>query len=421
MLIQKQRPAIQTKIKSLQRRPSSVLLSALSSREEAERLKSDIEARSLFKELLTRGIVRKAHLRGLIPRDKYLSYRLKEAIAFINRYDLESQPEWSQVFNNARTEEYIDQLAQRWKVPQRELRRLLRLLSAPSSERDSYQSVTPLAEDKLSATTVVLDLGDNVEIIARFVSRYGLSQQDFVNYILSGNYDAQELSARFGCEVREAEIVLNSLSHLEIVEAFTVDTAVHASGLPGTNIPVAENVIAEAHMTSAARLQVRFLDKQVSALYLINYEELEQWQERSSGHAELRSLLQAIQALNERNGALANIVQTISSIQVEFIASGDLSNLRPLSQSEVALRVGYHRSIVSRLIRGQRVLILNRTHSLADLMPRTQEVIARLIDVHPGWTDSQVKKYLTERFNLRISQRAVNYHRNALAKGAKGR
>ncbi len=421
MLTQKPRPAIQTKVKLLQRRPSSVFLRAVSSREEAARLKSEIEGLSLFRELLTRGIIRKAHLQGLVPQDKYLSFRLKEAIAFINRYNLESQPEWSQVFNNAQTEEYIGQLAQRWKVPREELRRLLRLLSTQSSGRDSYQSTIPLAEDKLVATTNVPDLGDIVEVVAGFVSRYGLSQQDFINHVLSGNSDPQALSSLFGCEVNEARLVLKSVSHLEIVAAFTEEAAVHASDLPAGNIPIAENVIAEALMTSDTRLQVRFLDKQVSALYLINYEQLEQWQEGSSGHDQLRSLLQAIQALNERNGALANIVQTISSIQLEFIASGDPSTLRPLSQSEVALRVGYHRSVVSRLIRGQRVMILNRPRSLVDLMPRTKEVIARLISLHPGWTDSRVKKYLAERFNVHISQRAVNYHRNALAKGTKGR
>jgi DNA-directed RNA polymerase specialized sigma54-like protein len=237
---------------------------------------------------------------------------------------------------------------------------------------------------------------------------------------LSGNHDPTELSSRFGCQESEAEIVLNSVSHLEIVEAFREDTVVHASGLTSTHIPVAENVLAEAYMTSAGRLHVRFLDKQVSALYLINYEQLDQWPEQRLEHTQLSSLLQAIQALNERNGALANIVQTISSIQVEFVASGDPSNLRPLSQSEVALRIGYHRSVVSRLIRGQQVLILSKIQSLANLMPSTKEVIAQVLNVHPEWTDSQVKSHLSKRFNVRISQRAVNYHRHALAREAKG-
>src|SRR5215510_1184254 len=122
MLVQRQRPVLNTKAKPVQRRPSNAFLNVISSREEAKRLNSDIEGRKLFNELLTRGVIRKAHFKGLVPQDKYLSHRLKEAIAFINRYRLDSRAEWTEVFNSLQTEGYINQLAQRWKLPTTKLR-----------------------------------------------------------------------------------------------------------------------------------------------------------------------------------------------------------------------------------------------------------------------------------------------------------
>ncbi|HKY42877.1 MAG TPA: hypothetical protein VJM50_07255 [Pyrinomonadaceae bacterium] len=416
MLIQKQRLATQAKLKTLQRRPPNTFLSVLNSREEAERLKSHIESRSLFQELLTRGIIRKVNLRGLIPQDKYLNYRLKEAIAFINRYNLESQPEWSRVFDNEQTEAYVDQLARNWRVPKEELRRLLRLLSAKSNER-GYKPGAPLADHELVAADGVLDVGDRVEKIADFVSRYELSQQDFVNYILSGSYDSRELSSRFGCDITEAEDTLKLVSHLEFIEAFREDSAVESFGLRVARAPE-ENVLAEVRIASGVRLEVRFLDNQKSGLYLVNYRDLEHL-EAPDQAVQIRSLIEAIQALNERSGTLANIVQTISSIQRDFIASGDFLDLRPLSQAEVALYVGCHRSVVSRLIRGEKVLISNRTLLLSELMPRTKDVIGRLLEATPYRTDSQIAKHLLQKFNIRITPRAVNHHRNALAKETK--
>jgi transposase len=411
MLVQRQRPVLNAKAKPIQRRPPNAFLNVISSREEAKRLNSDIEGRKLFNELLTRGVIRKAHFKGLIPQDKYLSHRLKEAIAFINRYRLDSRAEWTEVFNSRQTEEYINQLAQRWKLPTTKLRRLLRLLS--TSSLDNYPAPAQLPSHKAITATNSPDVDHHVETIASFVSRHGINQQDFVNYIMTGGYDAQGLAKRFGCQVAEAETVLKLVSHLEIVDAFREETSLPEYEAP---VPVNENIVAEVRMTDDLRLQVRFIDKQASALYLIDYEQLELFQKPEYEQAEVSSLMQAIHVLNERSGALANIVQTICSMQMEFIASADLCALSPVSQSEIAYRVGHHRSVVSRLIRGQRVLISNKTYSLAELMPRTKEVIARLIQAHPDWTDSQLKQHLEKRFNVQISQRAVNYHRHALTR-----
>ncbi len=257
------------------------------------------------------------------------------------------------------------------------------------------------------------DFSDIVEIASRFVHRHNLSQKDFETYVLSGDYNAQQIAERFGCSLEEADTLLNAIIQLEIIETFSELTAPPTGSVSPPSDH--ETVVAEVVLDGKGQIQLLWHTQRLNTRYRIDHEHLQVWLKMQGDSPELRAILQKVLALNEYAGAMNAIVHTVCVAQREFLLSGDPQDLRPLPQAEVARLTGYHRSVVSRLIRGQLIQTPHGRYRLQSLMPTRKAVIQRLIQTHPEWSDSQIATYLQQRFGGRLSRRAVNYHRQSSA------
>ncbi len=399
-------------LKPTVRRPSPLWQQAFASAKEAQHLAHWLETHPLFRALQSEGIIRKVRWTRYLPCERYLAYMERHAIAFVHRHRLYERPEWQLLLTHPNAEEFLGDLAKRWELPERELRRVVRFLRAQPKLPQELLIADVIGEEVPVVPTV--DEGDFSEVIdlaIAFVRRYGISQQDFADYLLSGRYSARQIAERFGCTVAEAQALLEALDRLELQEMLGEPTVALPSLVTPSKIP-AEQLLAEVWVDEWGQVRWRFMDAQLTQRYLVDRQRLEEWKRQHGENAELPQLLAALQALNERSGTMASLLQTLCRLQRDFLRTGNPLDLRPLTQAEVARQIGCHRSVVCRLIKGQWLKTPHGRIALAELFPSRKEVVNRLHAAHPEWSDRQIANYLRERFGIRLSRRAVTYHRH---------
>jgi hypothetical protein len=394
------------------RRPSPLWQQAFASAKEAQHLAHWLETHPLFRALQSEGVIRKVRWTRFLPYERYLAYMERHAIAFVHRHRLYERPEWQLLLTHPDAEEFLSDLAKRWELPERELRRVVRFLrTQPKPPQELL--IADVSPEEVSAPLAIgeADFSEVVDLAIAFVRRYGISQQDFVDYLLSGRYSARQIAERFGCTVAEAQALIEALDRLELQEMLGEPTVALPSPVTPTKISD-EQLLAEVWVDEMGQLRWRFIDAHLTQRYLVDRQRLEEWKRQHGENAELPQLLTALQALNERNGTIAMLLQTLCRLQRDFLRTGNPLDLRPLPQAEVARQIGCHRSIVCRLIKGQWLKTPHGRLALVELFPSRREVIARLHSAFPDWSDRQIADYLRERFGIRLSRRAVTYHRH---------
>lgn len=360
----------------------------------------DLERDPLFADMLNTGVVRKLSVRGF--RDASFSRRndLAWAIRFVEANNLDRKAKWSSLLESEYPSD-LDAVAAACGVPKEDLHRAIRILQGsvwPSGDK-------PLLDDSRRACfrgTEKID-DDQVQAIGYFVRKYGLSQQDFVDYALSERASATKLATRFGCPLDEAKELLNAVTSIVLYDLLPDGWD---RGVPN------EGIVAE--ITVKNGLEVRFNNTWLVERYAVDRDLLAQYFNDSQPSAGIRSVLDRIEAINERAGALTAIVQVICRKQMDFIYSGNAHALLPLSRSEVARATQYHRSVVSRLVSEKNLRLPHGIFALQDLLPSVGEVVRYLVSTRPDWSDHVVALHMSERYGIPLSRRTVNYHRHRI-------
>lgn len=411
MLASKPNLIPQAQAKPLRHRPSTTFLNSLT-KAGVEAISREIEANSVFHDLLRAGIVRKAQ--AAIPADRDMNYKIGQAVSFVQRHGLHAQAEWQYALDAPYIENKIAAWSEQWNVPERELRRALHFL------RDRAVSLPQAGADTGAREIVApMDTGDwegAFAVAAAFVQQYHLTQQQFVEEVLQGELTTAGIAARFGCSLREAGDLQNVLTRLAIVDQFDADAAQapHQAQPAGA----ADMAAAEAWVDREGVLQVRLLANRAGARYIVDKTEVEPWLKNGESSGEVRALLEQIEAINERAGALMAIIQAACLRQRAFLLSGDRLHLRPLSQAEIARESGYHRSIVSRLAREQWLQTPRGRYALLDLLPTRQQIVRQLTEAYPQWSDAEIATHLFQAFGVYLARRTVNYHRQQQNNGS---
>lgn len=171
--------------------------------------------------------------------------------------------------------------------------------------------------------------------------------------------------------------------------------------------------------------------------YEVNPVALEAFLAREQSQASnVKKLIGRLRLVNTRNRLTDALVRLLMEQQADYIGTGELVRLRPLSQTEVARRLqgrfempGADRSRISRLIRGLSIeLPWGQKLSLQSLCPRARDVHRHLVShvvrreqallvqgsLDAPLTDSEVAQWLSAHFGQQISRRTVAYIRRQL-------
>ncbi|RYX85927.1 hypothetical protein EON83_04000 [bacterium] len=407
------------------RRPPTEYVSLLSQTEREFRSYVDtLETNPAFERLMSDGLISRVRLRGKIPREKYEEFMDEQMMDYLSFYGITHHDGWEKDFLSQHALERAPEIANKYGAPIGDTLRFLRYLTSTGSgglsgvlSRGSGgrsggggdEERSPTMEDTVAGGALV-DLGEVIETTRDFVERYEVSEQEFLDYVLGGEYDADEIAEKFGCSLREAEEVLEAADRVYMAQGYEASgmtpdkKAAPARAVTSNDEPVAFVSIKEGD------LAIQFHNDSIyTQRYRIKPGALKELKKEAPEDA--RDLLMRARYINQRLSALSRLITTLCQSQTDYLGSGDARQLKPLAQAALARDLGEHPSMVSRLIRGKHIETPWGKIPLLFLCQSKTDVVARLIAQHPQLTDQEVVSKLREEYDCHIARRTVAYHR----------
>jgi hypothetical protein len=126
-----------------------------------------------------------------------------------------------------------------------------------------------------------------------------------------------------------------------------------------------------------------------------------------------RSLFKKLEMVNTCKETLYSIINNIIRKQSAFIESGDLKELLPLSQKEMALQMGISPGTLSRAIKFRTIEIpCGREVAIKSLFPNPRRfkslVLKKILESEKGMpSDAVIQTRLAEKYGINISRRSV--------------
>lgn len=149
--------------------------------------------------------------------------------------------------------------------------------------------------------------------------------------------------------------------------------------------------------------------------------------------AEIEELKRKLRLINTRKTIIHKLIEGIKEYQKDYLNSGKLEDLKPLSQLTLSQLTGIDNSIISRVVNnGYMIKSANGSIPLSFLFVKEGNFKKRLIknvldgekaNIESGgisdpYSDEQVKKILKEKYKVIVSRRFVNKCRKELGIGS---
>ncbi len=265
----------------------------------------------------------------------------------------------------------------------------------------------------------------NKEQIIHQIQKLGLEK--FKRYFLfpDSGMPLEEIARECDLEMSTVQKINNLVDELSIMSEFY-----HPSN-------VISNGIHYSKVASVERDERGFFIGYFSASfargrYLIDYDRFEELTAAGvlteAEVKEAKQLFRKLELINSRKQTLTQILQNIVDKQALYLESGDLKSLLPLSEKELAEKIGLAPSTVSRAIRGRSIdAPWGEEIPLKHFFPRPkkfrQELLRQLVESDDGLTsDEAIRVKLWEKFGVAISRRSVaNLRRELKIPAAQGK
>jgi len=413
----------ETQISIRRRRPTEVVELTEKSEPEFRAFIDDFERDPLFLALRERGHISKIGLHGRIPKDRYDAYADVEVIRLIREHGISDVAGWFDDLSRVDAVRNPHAYAPKYRVDAAVIRRVARYLRRLDHDDDMAETSflpdwDPERTPDAAGDARAMSDEDPAEVCSAFVQRYGVEADAFVDLFLSGSPDSRGLAARFGATPAEVQRVLDSIASARIYEAFA-STPVAPSepapaAIPGRTLTVVARVTQEA---DGGMPMLSVADGDIYAqTYRIGPAGIEALFRLADEPKQAEQLLSRLRLINQRKSLLYRVLSAVFEHQFGYFATGDVNRLRPLGQAELARRVSEHPSTICRLLRHRAIRYRGEDRPMRWYFQRKQEVIARVVRVHPEASDRDVARLLDERYGCKISRRTVNYHRQQAAR-----
>lgn len=171
----------------------------------------------------------------------------------------------------------------------------------------------------------------------------------------------------------------------------------------------------------------------VEGRYIINFERFEEIKKAGEFNQnelkEIKVLFDKLRLVNSRKTTIYRVIQNIIEAQCNFLKSGNIKDLKFLTQTSLAEKIGVEASLISRAINGKAVRIpQGREISLKTFFPTKKELGKELIKqiieqektelqnkvIKKPYSDGQIQKKLKEDYSISISRRSVSEWRLGL-------
>ncbi len=165
----------------------------------------------------------------------------------------------------------------------------------------------------------------------------------------------------------------------------------------------------------------------VEGRYIINFDRLEELKKREEFDKKelkkIKTLLDKLRLINSRKTIIYQVIQNIMETQCNFLESGNLRDLEPLTQACLSERIGVDASLISRAISRKAIRTpQGREIPLKTFFPTKKEIGKELVGqiigqeeteiqnriIKKPYSDGQIQKKLKEDYGISISRRSVS-------------
>ena len=288
--------------------------------------------------------------------------------------------------------------------------RLIRHQRFPRTDISSsfYQLKEELIADEGSLD--IESLLFNKEHIIHQIQLLGLEK--FKRYFLfpESGMTLEEIARECDLEVSEVHKINNLIDDFSIRSEFY-----HTSNITSGSIRYSK--VASIEKDETGFFIAYFSAYLARGRYSVDYERFEELKAAGAlTEAEVkgaRQLFKKLELINSRKDTLTQILQGIIDKQSLYLESSDLKSLLPFSQKELAKKIGFAPSSISRAIGGKSIdTPWGREIPLKDFFPRPKrfrlELLRQLLETEKGLSsDEVIKAKLQETFGVAISRRSV--------------
>ncbi|MBI4861219.1 MAG: hypothetical protein HY815_13320 [Candidatus Riflebacteria bacterium] len=389
-----------------------------------ERLESD----PTFRDLVDKGIVRKVHFKGRVPQHRYEETKDEEMVHFFKKYNIARQPDWEHDFLNRAAIGRKHEIAKKYGVPVGELLSVLRYTAFLTTMRDTLPevSVTSTSEDdadflRFTPSESVFDTGPVAEELARFVQRYGVARETFVECFLGLDFDEEAILGKIPCSRPEIARVRALVEKLQVLNSFCVEAVGARQPSAGRHREKFGPIAEFRRVGDTLDVKINLMDDTVyAAKYRITTE-------ADAGEGELTKaqsdFLNQLRAVNQRKNVLHRLIAFLFKYQYKYLLTGNPLDLFPLSQAAAAKAIFEEEATVSRLIRDKTIVtpcgvvpmkfFFHKVSKVVEnlVLLRESQEIARKARSRP-YTDVEIRELLKRVYHVDLSRRSITYHRN---------
>jgi len=288
--------------------------------------------------------------------------------------------------------------------------KLIRHQRFPGTDISSsfYELKEEMVADKVSPDIESFLL--NKEHIVHQIQKLGLEK--FKRYFLfpESGMTLEEIARECNLEVPEVKKINNLIDKVSIMSEFYHPSSVTSGGIRYSKVASVEK--------DEKGFIIGYLSASLArGRYSIDYARFEELKAAGAfteaGVKEARQLFKKLELINSRKDTLTQILRNIIDKQALYLESGDLKSLLPLSQKELAGKIGLAPSSVSRAIRGKSVDTPRGGEiPLKDFFPRPKrfkkELLRQLLETDKELSsDEAIRAKLREKFGVAISRRLI--------------
>lgn len=328
--------------------------------------------------------------------------------------------------NNQQFEEFIqevesDPLFKRFMYPEEATPGNKKIISYARFPRTAIQSSFyefPEAIIKDKGRTDVESLLEAKEEVARIIRKLGIER--FKRYFLYNEFDSgiEELAGECQLSVEECREIIDLVNKISVQSSHKINSTISARG-------ISYNKVANIYKDEGDFI-IGFFDLSLArGRYKVNLQRLSQLKEGGVfSNQQLRNinrLISRLNLINLRKSTIFNVLQIMVKKQKSFLESGQIKDIIPLSQREVAGELGISASLISRAIKYKSIQTpWKEERPLKDFFPSLKAVRIQILELLiqenlPLDSDQAIRDMLKIKHGIYISRRTVSKYRKELS------
>jgi len=419
----KPRPAVTVRPEIRAVRPPNEYIDLLSKNEsEFRKYIAELESDPTFNRMQKDGTVRKVGFKGRIPSHVYQEFQDQQFMKFLNEYGITNKAGWESDFFDKKALRKVKEISAKYKAPRGDLVKALEYckhlqLSWDGKEEEDFTAQFSLDDPErfhqMEDTDALNTSGETVAELAELLEENGISEQDFVEYFLSGNVEPFDIARDLDLDLDTVTEIIDSVEKVNIVNSMQVNVVERQESIYNNAI---QTVATIKRLINPPRAEIQIdADEEYSFRYNIEDKD-------GLGNDEL-SIVDKLRMINQRRSLTFRIVQFVYRYQYPYFVSVNPCYLRPLSQAQLAREVGEHESTISRILKNKHIDTDEGTIPLRFFCQNKEDIIQRIIQVREQeelkagnrdkpFSDAEIAELLEKEYGVKVSRRTVTYYRN---------